>query len=192
MTDTIIPTSLHDPRLARRTAVAWCSGGALWLVAGLLHGESGWRFDTSSVVWLAADVLIAIGIVGLLGLRPHGTSRTGAVALCVALAARFVLATGEIATLIQGTDDNPFIPIGALLTALSLTVLGVIVLRRGRVGGARRWAFLAMGLYPFVAMFPFVAVSGEPNFVLIALWGLPAVAIGAASSGAASWGAVRG
>lgn len=186
MTDTIIPTSLDDQRLARRTSVAWGSGGALWLVAGLLHGGTGWRFETSSMIWLAADVLIAIGIVGLLGLRPHGSSRTGAVALGVALAARFVLAAGEVATLVQGHDDNPFIPLGALLTALSLTVYGVVVLRRGRAGGAARWAYLVMGLYPFVAMFPFVAVSGEPNFVFIALWGLPAVAIGAAS-----WGAAR-
>jgi hypothetical protein len=42
------------------------------------------------------------------------------------------------------------------------------------------WAFLAMGLYPFLVMFPVVAATGEPSMLLIGLWGVPAAVIGIA------------
>ncbi len=38
-----------------------------------------------------------------------------------------------------------------------------------------------MGLYPFVAMFPVLAITGEPSAVLIAGWGVPAALIGVAT-----------
>jgi len=166
--------------LGRLAVMAWLAGGALWLAAGLVHDSTGWRFDTSSVLWLTADAFIALGLVALFTLRPHGSSRIGAVALGVALVARGAFAGGEIASLVQGHDDNPLIPLGALLTAVAMTAYGVVVPRRSEIRDNRRWAFLAMGLYPFVAMFPVVALTGEPATVLIALWGAPMALVGTA------------
>ncbi len=62
---------------------------------------------------------------------------------------------------------------------MTLTTYGIVVLRR-RHSGAGRWSLLVMGLYPIVAMFPVVAITGEPSTILIAGWGLPAALIGAA------------
>jgi len=36
-------------------------------------------------------------------------------------------------------------------------------------------------MYPFVVMFPVLAITGDPSSVLIALWGLPAAFIGFAT-----------
>jgi hypothetical protein len=176
MTDTTPRLHTSEPGTARRVLFArcWGLGGALWLVAGLLHGEDGWRYDAASVLWLAADVAIAAGLLGLLQLRPHGASRVGAVALFVALAARAAFVGGEVLTLAQGHDDNALIPIASMLTALAMVVYGVVVVRRHLVDGPGRWAPLAVGLFPFLVMFPALgATGGEPSYVLIGLWGIP-------------------
>jgi len=166
--------------LGRLAVVAWLVGGLLWLIAGLVHDSTGWRFYTSSVLWLIADAVIAFGMVALFTLRPHGSSRVGTGALAIAVLARIAFASGEIVALVQGHDDNPLIPLGALLTALAMTAYGVVVRRRRVIQGNGNWAFLAMGLYPLVVMFPVVAVTGEPASVLIALWGAPTALVGTA------------
>jgi len=181
MTQTTASPSTVATTAAAQTGTAWITGGVAWLVAGLLHADNGWRFDTAALVWLLADLLIAAGIVGLFILRPHGQSGIGTAALVLALTARVAFAVGEIASIIEGNDEGPLIPLGALLTAVSMTAYGIIVLRRHHTTGPGRWSFLVMGMYPFVVMFPVLAITGDPSSVLIALWGLPAAFIGFAT-----------
>jgi hypothetical protein len=170
-----------DQARSRRTGTAWLAGGTLWLAAGLLHADGGWRFDTAAIVWIAADVLRAVGLLGLFVLRPHGSSRAGTAALALALAGRVAFAAGEIFSILDGNDEGPLIPLAAMVTAVSMTVYGTVVLRRDRVTGPGGWSFLVMGLYPFVAMFPVFAITGEPSAVLIAGWGVPAALVGVAT-----------
>ncbi len=170
-----------DQARSRRTGTAWLAGGTFWLAAGLLHADGGWRFDTAAVVWIAADVLLAVGLLGLFVLRPHGSSRAATVALALALAGRFAFAAGEVFSIVDGNVEGPLIPLAAMVTAVSMTVYGIVVLRRDRVTGPGRWSFVGMGLYPFVAMFPVLAITGEPSAVLIAGWGVPAALIGIAT-----------
>lgn len=181
MTDTSFETASSTSGTARRPQLArcWLVGGALWLAAGLVFDSEGWRFDLGSVLWLVADLAIALGIVGLMQARPHGASRVGSIALVVALVARVAFAGGEITSLIQGTDESPLIPIGSMLTALSMVAYGVVVVRRNVAVGAGRWAPLTVGLYPFVAMFPVLAATGEPSYLLIGLWGIPMAGVAA-------------
>jgi len=181
MTDTTTSPSTLTATAAARTGTAWIAGGAAWLVAGLLHADSGWRFDTAALVWLVADLFIAAGIVGLFILRPHGHSGIATAALVLALIARAAFTGGEIASIIEGSDEGPLIPLGALLTAVAMTAYGTIVLRRHNIEGPGRWSFLVMGIYPFVAMVPVLAITGEPSYVLIAGWGFPAMFVGFAT-----------
>lgn len=178
MTQTTENSDVHQA-LASRTAAALIAGGLAWTTAGLLHADDGWRFDIAAVVWFAADVALLVGLLGLFVLRPHGNSRLGSAALVLACIARVTFAAGELVSLVDGNDEGPLIPVGALLTAVTLTTYGIVVLRR-RHSGAGRWSLLVMGLYPIVAMFPVVAITGEPSTILIAGWGLPAALIGAA------------
>ena len=184
MTQTERPDPTAPPAVTRRVAAAWMAGGLAWAVAGLVHGDDGWRFDTAAVIWIVADVLLLLGLVGLFALRPHGPSRVGATALGLAVLARLAFTAGEVVSILDGNDEGSLIPLGALLTAVAMTVYGIVVLRRSGPGSGR-WSFLVMGVYPFVAMFPVLAITGEPSSLLIAGWGVPAMLVGAAAWAAA-------
>lgn len=158
-----------------RTAGAWIAGGALWATAGLLYAASGWQFRASSATFLAADILLAAGIIGLLRLRPHGSSRPATAALAVALAARVVFAIAELGGLITGTDNTVLLPIAGLLTGLSTIAYGAFARLADR---ELRAASIAMGLYFFVVMIPFAVATGEPPTLALAAWGLPPALIG--------------
>lgn len=158
-----------------QTAVAWIAGGALWATAGLLYAASGWQFRASSATFLAADILLAAGIISLFRLRPHGSSRPATAALIVALAARVVFAIAELSGLITGTDNTVLLPIAGLLTGLSTIAYGAFARLADR---ELRAASIAMGLYFFVVMMPFAIATGEPPALALAGWGLPAALIG--------------
>ncbi len=168
----------HGGRHHRYSPANWTrlDRGALWIAAGLLYAESGWRFRASSAVWLATDVVLAAGLVGLMVLRPHGPSRGAAVALIAALAARVLFAAAEVSGLVTGTENDVLLPMAALLTALSSVAYGAFA----RLADRRlRVASTVMGLYFFAVMLPF-AITGEPNSLAIGGWGIPAALIGLA------------
>ncbi len=48
--------------------------------------------------------------------------------------------------------------------------------------GWRRYTPHVAGLYPFLAMFPFVFISGEPSMLAVTAWGLPWLLLGYAIS----------
>lgn len=156
-------------------AGVWIAGGALWVSAGLVYAESGWRFRAGSVTWLAADLLVIAGLLGLLRLQPHGSSRGATTALVTALAARVLFATAEVSGLVAGTENETLLPIAGLLTAVSSIAYGTLARGSDR---RLRTASVVMGLYFVVVMVPFPAIAGETNSLAIAGWGIPAVLIG--------------
>jgi len=178
----------NNPSTTRRTSAAWIAGGVAWIAAGLLFADDGWRFTAASATWLVADILLIGALVGLLQLRPHGERPAGSVALRVAIVARFLFAAGEVVSIATGSDEGPLIPLAALLTAVSFTTYAIVVTRANRSTGPIRWSLLAIGVYPFVAMFPVLAVTGEPNYLLISLWGVPAVLVGLSLRGGRTHG----
>jgi hypothetical protein len=175
------PDAVHDQRrhaqARQRTSLAWMVGGVLWAIAGLLYADSGWQFRASSATFLVADAVLAAGIVGLLVLRPHGTSRPAATALLVALAARVVFGIAEVSGLVTGTESSVLLPIAGLLTGASIAAYGALA--RCATRGLRA-AAIASGLYFFVVMMPFAVASGEPAVLALAAWGIPIVTIGLA------------
>jgi hypothetical protein len=169
MTTETIDTTEHA-----RTAGLWTLGGATWLAAGLING------GTYEVIWIAADLLLLAGLIGLAQLAPHGTRRAGKAGLIVAAVGRVAFIAAEVIAAVTGKNENPFLPIGALLTVIGMVLLGVAVYRAQRWDTPARLAPLAMGVYPVVAMFPIVVATGEPSTVAIALWGVPTALLGLA------------
>jgi len=165
-----------DPGSYRIAAGLWLAGGVTWLVAGAVDGGS------VEAIWIVADLLLLAGLLALGRLRPFGDRRLGRAGLTVAVVGRLVFVAAELVSIAQKTDENPLLPVGALLSALGMVALGVAVARGGVWRGPGRFAPLTMGLYPFVVMFPLVAASGgEPSVAAIAVWGLAAVLVGAAA-----------
>ena len=158
------------------TGLAWISGGLLWLIAGLVHHGS------YEAIWLPADILLLLGLIGLWTLRLHGSARAGRIGLAIAVTGRGVLIAAEVVSIVQGSDENALLPLGALSSAIGLTIYGVSVLRQPAVGGALRFMPLIVGVYPFLTMFPIViARSGDPSDVAISIWGAPMAALGLAT-----------
>lgn len=155
------------------TGWAWIGGGLLWLAAGLIDG------GTQQLIWLPADGLILLGLLGLWTLSLHDGARAAFVGLGIAVVGRVAFIAAEFVSIVQDSDENPLLPVGAVGTVIGLTIYGVSVVRRSPVPGQFRFIPLIAGVYPLATMFPLLlATGGEPSLVAIALWGLPMAALG--------------
>jgi hypothetical protein len=177
-------TTIERIRLA---GIACAGGGMLWvlvLMADVVEHETVYDGGTNYRIWEAflvlIQVLLLIGVLGLLWSGATGSGRLGQVGLGMALLGRISFLAGEINSFIQGKDDEILVPLGAVLTATGMILAGIAVLRAGRWLGRRRYLPLAVGLYPFVAMFPIVAITGDPSILMISLWGFLWVVLGIA------------
>lgn len=172
-----------------RTAGLLCAvGGAGWLVNGIgsleLSQPNGTGLAIWGVFWIVIQSLLLIGVVGL-ALSGVAPGWFGGISLGLALLGRADFVVAEVHSLIIGYDSD-LLPLGALITAVGMTLVGIAVLRAKRWGGWQRFTPLLAGIYPFVAMFPFIFITGEPNMLAIAGWGLPWLLLGYAT-----WSSVR-
>jgi hypothetical protein len=87
---------------------------------------------------------------------------------------------------VQVSDDTLFVPLGALTTGLGMLLAGIAIVRTRRWDGWHRFIPLLAGLYPFVAMFPILAITGEPPLPMITLWCLLWLLLGLAMHAEAS------
>ncbi|HEX3930117.1 MAG TPA: hypothetical protein VHW64_05405 [Nocardioides sp.] len=155
-------------------ALVWIAGGTLWLAAGLVND------GTHEAIWLASDTLIAIGIAGLWRANLHSSRRLGVAGLALTTLGRAAFVVAEIVSAINGNDENALLPVGALATAIGMSLFGIAVFRTHTLDALGRFVPLTVGLYPFAAMFPIVIVTGEPSSLAISLWGVPIALLGAA------------
>ena len=178
--------SVQSPGRARtlggvRVAGLLCAvGGAGWLVNGLgflvMSQPDGAAFIVAQVAWIVVQSLLLIGVVGLV-LSGAAPGWFGGVALGIALLGRVDFVVAEVHSLVIG-EESILLPVGALVTAVGMTLVGVAVLRANRWRGWQRYTPLLVGVYPFVAMFPFIFITSEPSMLAIAVWGLPWLLLG--------------
>ena len=152
----------------------WLAGGALWIAAGIADGGS------LEPIWIAADVLLLAGLLGLWTSPSNHPTRAASMGLGIAIAGRVCFIAAELLAIVQASDENALLPLAALSTAVGMTLFGAAILRHRAWPGASRFSALAMGVYPFVAMFPYVAVTGEPSIAAITVWGIPTMLVGLA------------
>lgn len=173
--------SVQDQGRARtlggvRMAGLLCAvGGAGWLVNGLgflmMSQPDGAAFVVSQVAWIVVQSLLLIGVVGL-AFSGAAPGWFGMIALGLALLGRADFVVAEVHSIVIG-EESLLLLVGALVTAVGMTLVGVAVLRANRWRGWKRYTPLLAGAYPFVAMFPFIFISGEPSMLAVTVWGLP-------------------
>ncbi len=169
--------------IERRAAGAWIAGAGLWAVAAAIEVvgvPDGAAFVAFELVWALAQLFLLVGLVALARSRPWADRRAGRVGLAIAVVGRLVFLAAELDCIRLGTNDSNLLPVGMVLTLVGMTTLGVAVVRQRCWVGWHRWAPLAMGVYPLVAMLPLVAITGEPPTVTIGLWAATFAALGVA------------
>ena len=164
--------------------VGWTVGGAAWIATGLVglsatDGTGG--FYAAETAWLVVHLLILLGLVGLVRSDAVGDLAWGTTGFTVAIGGRVIFLAAEVASIVVGRDELFVFPPAVILTAVGMVVGGIAVVRAGRWKGALRFAPLAMGTYPFLAIFPILAATGErPPDMILACWGVTMLAIGLA------------
>jgi len=189
MTDknTGVAAALAEPR-NRLVGTAWLAGSAAWLVAaavGAAARDDSTRFYAAESVWLVAQLLLLAALIGLRSLRPDGGRRLGRFGFGLAVLGRLVFVAAEVIALVDGAESEALLPLGAVLTALGMVMVGGSTIRAGVWNDWRRFTPLAVGVYPFLFMFPLVATGGSPD-LSVALWALPTSALGVAVLGMAT------
>jgi hypothetical protein len=176
----------------RRAAFAFVTAGALQMVFGALFIATGEDTDgliavCFSAAWASAWLLIVVGLTAVWRLRIAGRW-----APLIAVAGGLVYIAAELIFLVavpvlaaEGEDidgvTNRLLPLGALLGAVGMLATGLVALRTRHWQGWRRFAFLVVGIYPFVAMFSAIAITGSPSTVAIAGWGAAWLLLGLAA-----------
>jgi hypothetical protein len=122
------------------------------------------------VPWIIVELLLLVGVVGL-AFSGAASGWLSGIGLGIALLGRVVLVLAEIHSSIL-VDDSILQPVGAVITAVGMTLVGIAVLRRRRWGSWQRFTPLLTGVYPFLVMFPFVIITDDANMLAIAGWGL--------------------
>ena len=92
----------------------------------------------------------------------------------------FVTMAGTISYTLAALMPLPFAPLGALLCALGMILVGIAVLRNRVWTGCKRFTPLLVGTYPFVFMFPVVILMGTRPPIMIGLWGFTWILLGSA------------
>jgi hypothetical protein len=104
----------------------------------VLSQPSGAAFAISEVFWIGIHLLLLIGVVGL-ALSGVAPGWFGGIALGIALLGRVDFVLAEIHSLSIGDDTSFLLPLGALITAVGMTLVGIAVLRANRWGGWQRF-----------------------------------------------------
>lgn len=169
---------------ARITALTWISGAVAWFAAALIGAgadDGTGRFYAAEAVWLVAQTLLLAGLVAFRRLGLHGARRLGQTGFALAVVGRIAFVVAEIVAIATGEIPEPIMPVALLLSVAGMLMVGTAIAREATWGHWRRYAPLAMGLYPLVFMIPLAAATGEPPAAAIAGWALPALAIGLAA-----------
>jgi len=146
----------HNQTLGKvRTAGALCAaGGAGWVVTGVLASAIGRPHTVAyallQVPWIIVELLLLVGVVGL-AFSGAASGWLGGIGLGITLLGRVVFVLAEIHSSIL-VDDSVLQPVGAVITAVGMTLVGIAVLRRRRWGGWQRVTPLLVGVYPFLGL----------------------------------------
>lgn len=162
-------------------------GSVLWvivLLADVLAHQTVYGSTASYRIWegllILVQALLLFSVAGLAWSGAAGTGWLGRIGLGVALLGRTSFLLAEILSFARGKDDEIFLPLGAVLTAIGMLLFGIAVVRAHRWNGWHRFAPLLAGIYPFIFMFPILAATGTPPEATIALWGIPWLLLGLA------------
>ena len=171
----------------KQAGTLYAAGGAIWflfIVGSILTGfpwseEHTTSFTVAETIFIIVQTLLLIGFFGIWWSGGVGQGTFGKIAFGLAALGHLIFVLVEIHSLILG-DLSPLFPLAPVSSAIGILLTGIAVLRAKTWTGWTRWMPLITGIYPFIFMFPFVAVTGETLDIAIGFWGLVRLALGLA------------
>lgn len=137
----------------------------------IVQGQS--RYELiGDLIWNIGLIFIVASMVLFHKLNLNGTGRWRKFSLFIPVIGCLSYQTGAI-TGYFGEPIIIFYPLGALLTAIGMLVVGLQVAMSKKLKQWKRFTPLLVGLYPFLVMFPIVFITGNPSVYAILLWGIP-------------------
>lgn len=145
----------------------------LILLAVILTKEDRRYNDVLGMLWIVGQigVLACLYMIYLYHLNGDGVIRK-LILLIPAIGALSYL-IGHLLVYFTTTTIRVFMPVGALLSAAGMTIVGLQFIKQKKWSGWKRFTPLLVGLYPFLVMFPVLIVTGHPDIYLVMLWGVP-------------------
>jgi len=178
---------MGNARQGRLAGTLYAVGGGLWFLLAatmtalygieLPPGTTG--FYVTEAIFVVVQALLLVGWFGLRWSGAVGQGWFGRIAFWLGALGHLIFVVAEIHSLLIGTLSM-LLPLGAITSAVGMLLTGIAVLLAKAWRGWTRWVPLLAGLYPWVAMFPFLALEGEPSGYAIAGWGLMRLALGLA------------
>ena len=177
---------MNAPQRVRVAGTVYAVGGLLWLVltavlAVVFGGDppgTSPAFVPSQVLYIILQVLLLGGFVGVYW--SHGVRGVfGQIAFGLGVLGHLVFVAGEAHSLFIGANSD-LVALGALVSSVGILLTGIAVLVAKGWQGWPRWMPLLTGAYPFVFMFPFLIIYGDPSSFAIAGWGVPRLLLGLA------------
>jgi hypothetical protein len=167
----------------RTAALCGLVGGTLQAIGGIVLGvmrQSPSNIDTFALgPELVFTLLQALLLVGMIGLWRSGDvtqgsrARTlGRIALGAALLSRAIFVGAELLEAFERNLANAVFGAATPLLALGMIGIGVTLLMNRRWQAWRPYTALLCGLYPFVVLFPALALSGGAAFMAIGAWSI--------------------
>jgi len=177
----------------KRAGTLYAVGGAVWflfIVGSIITGFP-WSeahtttFSIAEAIFIVVQTLLLVGFFGIWQSGGVGDGRFGKAAFGLAVLGHAIFVLVEIHSLILG-DLSPAFPLAPLTSAVGILLTGIAVLRARQWRGWTRWLPLITGIYPFIFMFPFVAITGQTLDIAIGFWGLVRFGLGLAIRAQAS------
>ncbi|HEX2042650.1 MAG TPA: hypothetical protein VHF24_08425 [Acidimicrobiales bacterium] len=179
---------------AKTTAILWGAGGVGWVAnaaLGLDAADGTGGFYVTELAWLPVHALVLGGLLGLDRLGVVGDSTWGKAGLRLAILGRVVFLAAEGVAIAVGNDEIPLFPLAAVTTALGMMAAGAAIIGARRLTGWQRYLPITVGAYPFIFMFPVLAVTGERPDLGVTGWGVTFIGVAAAMWTAATRGSRR-
>ena len=165
----------------------YMAGGAIWFlvivgatVLGIPFGEpQTTAFYVAEALFVVIQLLLLVGFFGIWWSDGVGRGMFGKIAFGLGALGHLLFVLLETHSLIIG-ELSPAFPLAPLVSAVGILLTGIAVLRAKQWQGWTRWMPLLTGLYPWLFMFPFLFITGEPSNYAIGLWGLVRLVLGLA------------
>ncbi|WP_077490711.1 hypothetical protein [Sinomonas mesophila] len=173
------PLHAEHAALLRWTAVAMIAGGAIMVLFELgrvLTGDSSAYSRAAGIVVALGQLGIAAGCAGLWLHHSFGGSVLARTGLALAMVGLVLYATGNAVEPFAPTVWWPFAA-ATLLIPLGFILAGVAAVRAHVWDGWARYLPLAVGVYPVLAVYPWLAMTGAADgswigTTVVAVWGL--------------------